>query len=131
MVEVKKNSILIVDDESSNIIALTKTLSPEYTVRAAINGRDAINTAKKHLPDIILLDIVMPEMDGYAVIAELKNSDNLKDIPVIFLTAMTNSENEAKGLKLGAVDYIYKPFSQELLLERVEMHLRLNYGKKT
>ena len=60
MIEVKKDSILVVDDESTNIIALTKILSPEYTVRAAINGRDAVNTAKKHLPNLILLDILMP-----------------------------------------------------------------------
>ena len=124
MNEVKKGSVLIVDDESSNIIALTKTLSPKYTIRAAINGRDAIKTAEKHLPDLILLDVVMPEMDGYAVIAELKNSDTTKDIPVIFLTAMTNPESKAKGFKLGAADYIDKPFSQELLLKCVETHFR-------
>ena len=124
MNEVKKGSVLIVDDESSNIIALTKTLSPTYTVRAAINGRDAIKTAEKHLPDLILLDVLMPEMDGYAVIAELKNSDATKDIPVIFLTAMTNPENKEKGFKLGAVDYIIKPFSQEILLKCVETHFR-------
>ena len=70
-------------------------------------------------------------MDGYAVITELKNSNETKDIPVIFLTAMTDPENEAKGLKLGAADYIYKPFSQELLLKRVEMHLQSNRNKKT
>ncbi|MCL2028800.1 MAG: response regulator [Deltaproteobacteria bacterium] len=125
MIEVKRGNVLVVDDESSNIIALSKTLSPEYTVRAAINGRDAIKTAEKYLPDLILLDVVMPEMDGYAVIAELKNSDKTKDIPVIFLTAMTSPENEAKGMKLGAADYIYKPFSPELLLKRVETHLSL------
>jgi len=129
MVETKKGNILVVDDESSNIIMLTKTLSYEYTIRAAINGQDAIKTAEKHLPDLILLDVVMPGMDGYAVITELKNSDKTKDIPVIFLTAMTNPENETKGLKLGAVDYIFKPFSPELLLSRVQLHLRLkNYS---
>ena|GEM_PF-178823 len=127
MIESKKGSILIVDDESSNIIALTNILSAEYSVRAATNGRDGINTAEKYLPDIILLDIMMPEMDGYAVIAELKKSEKTKDIPVIFLTAMTTPENEVRGLKLGAVDYIFKPCSLELLLNRIELHLQLKH----
>ena len=121
----EKSSVLIVDDESANILALTRILIPEYKVRAAINGRDAVKTAEKHLPDIILLDVVMPEMDGYAVIDELKKSEITKDIPVIFLTAMNDYESEMKGLSYGAVDYIFKPFSQNLLLKRVETHLRL------
>ena len=126
MTEGQKKSILVVDDESSNIIALTKTLSPIYAVRVAINGPDAIKTAKRHQPDLILLDIVMPDMDGYAVLTALKNSEKTRDIPVIFLTAKNDSESEALGLRLGAHDYIHKPFSQELLLRRVDMHLRLN-----
>ena len=125
MSETKKNSILIVDDESTSIIALTNILSAEYTVRAASNGQDALKTAKKYQPDIILLDVVMPEMDGYAVIAELKASAKTRDIPVIFLTAMTSHEDEAKGFELGAVDYLFKPFSPNLLLNRIELHLRL------
>ena len=129
--ETKKDSVLVVDDDSSNIIALTRTLSPYYHVRAAINGRDAIKTAVQHSPDLILLDVVMPEMDGYAVIEELKNSEKTKDIPVIFLTAMTTPESEAKGFYLGAADYIFKPFSQELLLACVKLHLRLQrYGSR-
>ena len=131
MTKIKKNTVLVVDDESSNIIALTNALSAEYTVRAATNGRDALKTAEKHLPDVILLDIVMPEMDGYAVITELKKSDKTKDIPVIFLTAMTDPENEAKGFALGAVDYMFKPCSQELLLSRIELHLRLKHCEST
>ena len=125
MIETKKNSVLVVDDESSNVIALTNALSATYTVRAAINGRDAIKTAEKYAPDIILLDVAMPEMDGYAGITELKKSEKTKDIPVIFLTAMTHPENEARGFELGAVDYIFKPCSQELLLNRIELQLRL------
>ena len=125
MNETKKYSVLIVDDESSNLIALTNILSSAYTVRAANNGRDALQTAEKYSPDIILLDVVMPEMDGYAVITELKKSEKTRDIPVIFLTAMTDPENEAKGFELGAVDYIFKPCSPELLLNRIELQLRL------
>ena len=121
----KKSSILIVDDESANILLLTRILSNDYTVRAAINGKDALNTAIKYLPDIILLDVVMPEMDGYAVITELKGNEATRDIPVIFLTAITDVASEIKGLSYGAVDYIFKPFSRELLLKRVELHLQL------
>ena len=126
MTEARKKSILVVDDESANIIALTKTLGSEYTVRAAINGPDAIKTAERHQPDLILLDIVMPDMDGYAVITALKNSEKTRDIPVVFLTGKSDSESEALGFRLGAQDYIHKPFSQELLLRRVDINLRVN-----
>ena len=125
MSETKKHSILIVDDESSNIMALTHILSPEYTVRAVKNGKDALMAAEKFLPDVILLDIIMPDMDGYEVIAALKSSEKTRGIPVIFLTAKIDPEDEAKGLNLGAVDYVIKPFSRGNLLKRVEMHLFL------
>ena len=126
MSEVTKHSILIVDDENSNIAALTHMLRPDYTVYAALNGADALSAAEKFLPDVILLDIVMPDMDGYAVITKLKSSEKTKDIPVIFLTANIDPADEAKGLSLGAVDYVMKPFSRAQLLKRVEMHLYLD-----
>ena len=120
-----KGRVLIVDDEDMNISMLKLILSPEYAVYASTDGKDALEAATEILPDIILLDIVMPEMDGYAVIAELKKSEKTKDIPVIFLTGMTDSENEKKGLSLGAVDYILKPFTRDLILERVKYHLNV------
>ena len=123
MSEIKKHSVLIVDDESSNIAAISHYLSPEYTVYAAKSGENALAAADKFLPDIILLDIIMPEMDGYDVIAALKSSDKTKGIPVIFLTAMIDPADEAKGLELGAADYIVKPFSKSDLLKRVQAHL--------
>ncbi|MCL2057189.1 MAG: response regulator [Oscillospiraceae bacterium] len=119
----KKHSVLIVDDEPANIQVLSHALGDEYKLFAATNGPDAIEAAVKHLPDIILLDIIMPEMDGYEVVAALKSSDTTKNIPVIFLTAKDGPENESLGLEHGADDYIFKPFSRGLLLQRVKMHL--------
>ncbi|MCL2815971.1 MAG: response regulator [Oscillospiraceae bacterium] len=119
MGELKKNSILIVDDENANIMALTHILGSEYTVFTVKNGPTAIKVAEKQLPDVILLDIVMPEMDGYAVIAALKNNDRTKNIPVIFITGLSNADDEEKGLSLGAADYIGKPFSPAIVKLRV------------
>ena len=128
MGEVKKNSVLIVDDEVAGIMALTHILRPEYIVYAAKNGQDAIETATEHMPDVILLDILMPGMDGYKVIAELKNFDKTRAIPVIFVTGLSNAEDEAKGLYLGAADYISKPFSAPIVKLRVQNQIRiLNY----
>ena len=118
-------SVLVVDDESMNIMTLTHILSPEYTVYAAKNGQDAIDAAEKHLPDVILLDILMPEMDGYEVITALKNSDKTVHIPVIFITTLSNTGNEEKGLVLGASDYITKPFSQAIVKLRIQNQIKI------
>ena len=120
-----KNTVLIVDDEDLTIMALTKVLCPEYTAFAAKNGRDAVELAEKFSPDVILLDIVMPEMDGYAVIADLKRSEKTRDIPVIFITGMSENDDEEKGLELGAVDYITKPFSPKLVKLRVKNQIKI------
>jgi len=125
MDERKKNSVLIVDDENSNIMALTHILSAEYAVYAAKNGRKAIEAAEKYLPDVILLDVVMPEMDGYAVIAALKNNDRTKNIPVIFITGLSHADDEEKGLSLGAADYIGKPFSPAIVRLRVQNQIKI------
>ena len=128
MDETKKNSVLIVDDERSNILTLTRILSPEYTIYAAKNGADAIETANECLPDLILLDILMPEMDGYAVISALKGSDRTRHIPVIFITGLDNPVDEEKGLSLGAADYISKPLSHVAVQLRVRSQMQiLNY----
>jgi len=94
----KKRGVLIIDDERYNISALKIILSPEYTVYASINGKDAIETAEEFMPDIILLDVLMPDMDGYDVITILKASEKTRDIPVIFITGLDNIEAEIKGL---------------------------------
>jgi len=119
MNETKKNSVLIVDDENSNIITLTHILGSDYTVLTVKNGQTALKVAEEQQPDVILLDIIMPEMDGYEVITALKNSETTKNIPVVFITGMINAADEEKGLSLGAADYIGKPFSPAIVKLRV------------
>ena len=125
MNEPGKNSVLIVDDESSNIMALTHILSPDYTVYAAKNGRNAIEAAEKYLPDVILLDIIMPEMDGYDVMSALKSAEKTRDIPVIFITGLGNTDDEEKGLDMGAADYISKPFSPAIVKLRIRNQVKM------
>ena len=119
-----KNSILIVDDDLILLKTAEEILSSIYTVSVAKSGKQAITLLKKGVvPDFILLDIAMPEMDGYTTLEKMKSIPNCQDIPVIFLTGFAESDYEVKGLKAGAVDYIVKPFVKEVLLARVEMHL--------
>jgi len=119
-----KFTILIVDDETINIRALSQALLSEYTVHIAKNGRTAIETAEKVVPDLILLDIIMPDMSGYEVITALKNSDRTREIPIIFITGLSSVEDEEKGFLLGAVDYITKPFNTTIVRVRVRQHLQ-------
>ena len=119
-----KNSILIVDDDLILLKTAEEILSSIYTVSVAKSGKQAITLLKKGVvPDLILLDIAMPEMDGYTTLEKMKSIPNCQDIPVIFLTGFAESDYEVKGLKAGATDYIVKPFAKEVLLARVEMHL--------
>ena len=114
-----KNSILIVDDDLILLKTAEEILSSIYTVSVAKSGKQAITLLKKGVvPDLILLDIAMPEMDGYTTLEKMKSIPNCQDIPVIFLTGFAESDYEVKGLKAGAVDYIVKPFVKEVLLER-------------
>jgi signal transduction histidine kinase len=125
MNESGKNHVLIVDDESVNLIALTKILSPEYNVLAVKNGPDAIKMAETQQPDVILLDIVMPDMDGYDVIIELKKAPSTRNIPVIFVTGLSDVDDEEKGLTLGEMDYITKPFSSGIVKLRVRNQIQI------
>ena len=125
MDETKKHSVLIVDDDTSNIIALTHILQQEYRILISKTGSSAISAAEKHLPDVILLDIIMPEMDGYAVISEIKKSEKIREIPVIFITGLNKPDDEEKGLSLGASDYITKPFSPAIVLLRIKNQLMI------
>ncbi|MBF0194437.1 MAG: response regulator [Magnetococcales bacterium] len=121
-----KPSILIVDDSPDNLHLLKDILVEEYTVRPAINGKLAIQLAgMEPQPDLILLDIEMPEMDGYEVCRQLKKNVNTSDIPVIFVTAKSGDENELEGLQLGAVDYITKPINAHIIKARVKTHIAL------
>ena len=125
MDEIKKNSILVVDDEHSNILALIHMLGQKYTVYAKKSGKEAIETAEEIVPDLILLDVLMPEMDGYEVISTLKKSEKTKDIPVIFISGLRETEDEKKGLALGAADYIGKPFVPEIVELRVRNQIQM------
>ena len=125
MSETKKYSLLIVDDENLNIFSLTHILSSEYIIYAAKCGQTAIKAAEKYIPDVILLDIIMPEMDGYSVIAELKKSEKTKNIPVIFITGLNSADDEKKGFTFGIADYITKPFSPEIVKLRVRNQIKL------
>jgi len=124
MNEDEKYSILVVDDERANIRALSYVLMPDYTVFMAKDGRTALEMARNVAPDLILLDILMPDMSGYEVIAELKNSDLTMDIPVIFITGLGSVADEEKGFLMGAVDYITKPFNKTIVKVRVRQHLQ-------
>jgi len=115
--------VLIVDDENMNMFALTHMLKSDYTVYAAKNGQSAIRIAKKQLPDVILLDILMPEMDGYEVLSLLKSDEETRKIPVIFVTGLINPEDEKKGFEMGAADYISKPFNAEDVRMKVQKQI--------
>ena len=126
-----KQRILIVDDTPENIDVLIEVLS-DYKRSVATNGKKALQIANSDSPpDLILLDIMMPEMDGYEVCQKLKSEEATKDIPVIFLTAMASEENETKGLEMGAIDYITKPISPPIVQERVKNHLLLKMAQKS
>lgn len=117
--------ILIVDDERLNITLLNALLKTDYKIMVATNGEQALKAATSGKPDLILLDIVMPGMDGYEVCRQLKAAAATSSIPIIFITAMVNVENETKGFALGAVDYISKPFNSAVVKARVGVHMQL------
>ncbi|MBI5659033.1 MAG: SpoIIE family protein phosphatase [Nitrosomonadales bacterium] len=122
----KKPSILVVDDTPANIDVLKETLKNDYIVRPALNGALALKiAATEPRPDLILLDIMMPEMDGYEVMRRLRESENTRGIPVIFVTAISEMEGELKGLELGAVDYLTKPVNPSIVRARAHTHLAL------
>ena len=121
-----RKGILIVDDEKSNIIALTHFLRDDYSVFVTRDSRDALEMAENHSPDVILLDIIMPEMDGYEVIAALKKSSKARHIPVVFISGLVNPDAIKKGFALGAADYITKPFEAAAVKEKVKKLLIKN-----
>lgn len=126
-----KDLILIVDDQPNNLKVLSSVLSDKYSLSVAESGIRALSILEKMTPDLILLDIMMPEMDGYEVCQRLKKDEKLKDIPVIFLTARTDIEDIIKGFEVGAVDYITKPFNFQELQVRVKTHLGFAHAKET
>ena len=120
-----KLSVMVVDDNEVNIDILVDTLSDEYEIQVAMDGKSAIEDITAFPPDLILLDIMMPGMDGYEVCKRLKANTNTREIPIIFVTAMADVSDETKGFALGAVDYITKPISPPIVQSRVRNHLQL------
>ena len=125
MVSSTKNRILIVDDEKQNLLYMNKLLGEEYTLYMARDGAEAIEIANEHVPDLILLDIIMPGMDGYEVLSVLKKTEKTKNIPIIFITGLNSNEDQTKGLEKGADDYINKPFLNTLVKLRIKNQLKI------
>ncbi len=123
-------TILVVDDMPENLEVIGSLLQPLYAVRLAQSGEEALLAARAEpIPDLILLDIMMPEMDGYAVLARLRTSPATSSIPVIFVTAMSDDEDEQRGLDLGVADYLHKPMRPAILLARVRNQLELKHSR--
>ena len=123
-------AVLVVDDQTANIRVVGQLLTEAgYDVAPALNGRDALELAQASPPDLILLDMRMPGLDGFATIAELKRSERTRDIPVVFLTADTERESLVRAFSEGAVDYVTKPFVIEELLARVRNHVELKRAR--
>lgn len=123
--QARNGRLLIVDDAMENIQILNHVLGGEHEVLFAMNGEKALELAHQHQPDLILLDAVMPGMDGYDVCAALRASSDVRDIPIIFVTALTTPEDETRALEAGAVDFITKPFNVAVVRARVRTHLTL------
>ena len=127
MTDLSHCSILLVDDTEASLDILVQTLGDDYEIRVAMDGESALERVAEQPPDLILLDIMMPGMDGYEVCRRLQENDRTSRIPVVFLTAMNQDEDAAKGLALGAIDYIGKPFNPELVKARIRNHLLLKH----
>jgi len=126
----KHETIIVVDDDITNLTAAKSTLSQKYNVITAPSGEKLFLLLEKVTPELILLDVEMPGLNGYSVMEMLKNKEKTAHIPVIFLTAKIDPESELRGLNLGAVDYITKPFSRELLVKRVDLHIIFEQQRK-
>jgi len=132
MNNIHKKKILIVDDTPENLRLLSGLLAGRgYEVRPVPSGRLALTGARALLPDLILLDIMMPDMSGYEVCERLKADGHTRDIPVIFISALNETPDKLRGFTVGGVDYITKPFQEQEVLARVETHLRLRTLQKT
>lgn len=117
--------VLIADDDAVNRQVLAELLKPEYTVLLAKNGEQALERAQRHAPDLVLLDVLMPDMDGYEVLRRLRADPQTAQITVIFISGLNRPEDEANGLKMGAADYIAKPYNATVVMARVALHLQL------
>ena len=125
MMITEKKSIIVIEDEPMQIRILNRILSPQYDIKPATTGEKGLKLANKHPIDLILLDIILEDMSGFEVLAALQASEKNKNTPVIFITSMDTREDEIKGLSAGAVDYITKPFIEEIVRLRVGLHMQL------
>lgn len=123
----KKPTILVVDDTETNIDILLELLSDDYDITVALSGESALEIAKEDSIDLILLDIMMPRMDGYEVCRILKKDDKTKDIPIIFITAKTDEDSIERAYEVGGIDYVTKPFKPRELTARVKTQLNLKF----
>jgi serine phosphatase RsbU (regulator of sigma subunit) len=131
MIGAEKKLVLVVDDAAANLQIMHSMLKDDFKIRVATSGVKAIALVKaKPQPDLILLDVTMPEMDGYEVCTILKATPEARDIPVIFLTGKTEADDETRGFEVGAVDYIHKPFSPAVVKARVHTHLVLRESRE-
>ena len=122
----KKAVVLVVDDTPSNLTLIAGLLKDDYKVKVANDGQKGLQLARaENPPDLILLDVMMPEVSGYEVCTELKKDPATRNVPIIFLTALAEAEDERKGFELGAADYITKPVSPPILLARIKTHLQI------
>jgi len=129
--EYHNNTLLIIDDEAANIQLISDFLEAQgIEIMIAKNGADGISRAKKGQPDLILLDIRMPGMDGYEVCHQLKSDESTREIPIIFMTGLTELDDKLKAFAVGGVDYVTKPFQESELLARVSVHLQISNLQK-
>ena len=129
MTESMKGHILIADDEPTNLDILVDIFEENYEISIAVNGEQALDLARTALPDLILLDVMMPVLNGYEVCAELKQDAATADIPVIFITGLSEDQAETQGLDVGAVDYVTKPINPKIIQKRVTNHIELKKAR--
>jgi two-component system, sensor histidine kinase and response regulator len=127
-IEKTRDVILVIDDQPSNLKVIASILSREYSVSLSNSGANALKNLNRICPDLILLDIMMPDMDGFEVCRQIKEKDDFKEIPVIFFSAKTDMEDIIKGFSYGAVDYVTKPFNPKELKIRIKNHLNLRHA---
>lgn len=118
-------SILVVDDEEINIHVVSAALAGEYEIFTSLSGYEAIHLVKERQPDLILLDVMMPDFDGFELCRVIRSEESFAHIPIIFLTAMSTIDGELQGLGSGGIDYLYKPVNLDLLKLKVHNHLEL------
>ena len=123
----KRPKILVVDDAPENLMVMESILSDDYSLKLISDSREALDYAFANPPDLILLDVMMPEIDGFEVCRRLKANPKLSDVPVIFITSKSDIEDEEQGFSVGASDFIHKPISAPIVAARVKTHIKVKF----